>query len=159
MRVSVKNRNNLVYIGLSGAIDEGARPALDTALDALRRSPATINCRRIDRMNSLGIKLWVGFAKEIGSSPPLALEECPMVMLAYAQLVPNFFRPFRITSIVISLGCVDCGKEQKLTVTAQELRTMAEFPAGECPACGRESISEMTLDECKEAIGNAMDQN
>lgn len=123
-----------------GVIDE------DTSFDALlaEQGELHLNLAGITSINSLGIRAWVNFMKEI-SNRPVFYEECPPVVVRQMNMIPSFLGSAKVLSVYAPFVCENCDEEKLVLVPEMALaKSDVELPEPfKCESC---SEGEMELD-------------
>ncbi len=134
LKVEKKSNGKVISLTLTGVIDERVDFAklLDPVEGTMR-----INLRRIERINSVGVKNWVRYFSDLRKSGvELILEDCSPQIVEQINLVSNFSCGAEIASILAPFRCNKCGGEFLATFTLDELKSMeGGFPEPPCPKC------------------------
>lgn len=119
-------------IQLSGVIDEHASLG---ALGAFLRPGDTLDLAGIARVNSAGVREWLGFMKvAVDQGLSLAFERCSIAMVSQRNLVADFFGPFEVRSFFVPYACPSCEKtlQREMRPGPTVRNEAAEGPFCEC---------------------------
>lgn len=123
---------------LEGIIDE------DLDLSPLRSvtGPLLLNLSGIKSINSLGIRGWVNFWKELESKEVYYLE-CPPIIVRQMSMIPSFTGNAKVLSVYVPYVCDNCDAEQLSLVNLPESQAPEVPETVPCKQCG---AGEMELD-------------
>ncbi|MCB9557832.1 MAG: hypothetical protein H6707_17100 [Deltaproteobacteria bacterium] len=121
---------------IRGVIDEYAdlRPLL-SEIDA----PPILELGEVRRINSLGVKIWVGFIEQLSQRYPTKLARCSPAIVAQLNSVYNFRGTATIESVLAPFYCERCDVEQLENIlTNVKIERPKELLAGQrsCNRCG-----------------------
>lgn len=131
-------RDGKKIINLVGDIDE------DTNLQPLLRlgSPLIFNFSQVRSINSCGVRSWVNFLKELGTTA-VAYTECPPLIVRQMNMVPSFAGQAQVLSIYAPFVCDNCEEEKLVLIPQNQFASLGSVPALPCDKCGK---GEMELD-------------
>lgn len=123
---------------LEGIVDE------DLDLSPLRNAtgPLLLNLSGIKSINSLGIRGWVNFWKELENKEVYYLE-CPPIIVRQMSMIPSFTGSARVLSVYVPYVCDNCEAETLSLVTLTESQAPEVPETIPCKQCGS---GEMELD-------------
>jgi DNA-directed RNA polymerase subunit RPC12/RpoP/anti-anti-sigma regulatory factor len=151
LQARVERRGHGTWIALAGRINEFTNFTPLTQ----QPGPLTLDLGDIDRINSLGVRSWMYFVRDLEKAGvDLTFERCAPVMVSQSSMITNFLGSrSRVVSIVVPYLCVQCNLEhlQLLTLTPGASVTTAVA----CPKCG----SRMVLDEVVETYSGLLGSN
>ena len=138
IETALKDKKRVFF--LKGTIDE------DTTFDAVLQGEGEIhlNFSGVTGINSLGIRTWVNFMKELAGKQ-VFYEECPPVIVRQMNMIPSFVGHAKVVSVFAPYVCEDCDQEKLVLINEQSLsQTEVELPKSfVCESCGK---GEMELD-------------
>ena len=124
--------NGKEQLQLSGVIDE------DTDFEELKKEqgPLYLNLAGVTGINSLGIRGWVNFWKELSGKEVFYIE-CPPVIVRQMNMIPSFSGPAKVVSVFVPYVCENCETEELVLVGQQELASnppqiKETFPCKKC---------------------------
>ena len=125
--IQEKSIENQTVFFLQGLIDE------DTDFSPLEKhsGPLHLNLSQVTGINSLGIRAWVNFWKQMGGKEIFYLE-CPPLIVRQMNMIPSFSGNAKVLSVFVPYVCDEC--------EAEELKII---PCGE---------SQWKLDEVSETV-------
>lgn len=134
----LKDQRRIFY--LKGVIDE------DTNFDALIQESGDmiLNLSGITAINSLGIRAWVNFIKEL-SGRQLVYEECPPVIVRQMNMIPSFVGSAEVSSVYVPFVCDQCD-EEKLVLISESALQQKEVTLPKALLCENCKKGEMELD-------------
>lgn len=127
-------------ICLKGVIDE------DTDFTDIKKEqgPIHLNLSGITGINSLGIRMWVNFWRELSSTPVFYIE-CPPVIVRQMSMIPSFSGHAQVLSVYAPYVCNDCETEQLVLISSEQLMSNPpQIP--ETLTCNQCKVGEMELD-------------
>lgn len=144
LRYRVEQRAGATWVALKGNINEA------TSFAPLLRlgSPMVIDLSEVGRINSLGVRNWIGFVTQSEAmGQPIAVEKFPPVMVGQMSMISNFMgASSQIRSVLAPYLCPACHHEhlQLFEITPGGAGQIeAPLP---CPKCK----TPMELDELPE---------
>lgn len=114
-KVEVNVVGNKAKVVLKGAIDEDSdfSPILKTS------GPVSINFKEVQSINSLGIRSWVNFLKDL-SNREVHYEECPPIIVRQLNMVPSFLGKAKVLSVFVPYVSDDTDEEKLVLVPSQK---------------------------------------
>ena len=102
-------------IVLSGDIDE--KCAFDALLDDVKDG-TVLDLSRVERINSVGVRLWLGFIQAIEAKGcALTMRGCSVAVVQQLNIIARFAGAARITSIHAPFLCPQCDTSATKVVT------------------------------------------
>lgn len=139
-KFEMANQNGKKVVRLKGIIDE------DTDFEPIKKFglPLAFNFKEVTAINSIGIRTWVNFVKELGTSG-ISYEECPPLIVRQMNMVPSFVGGAQVASVYAPYVCEECDKEKLVAVTADKFGGgNPQIPESfKCEFCGK---GDMELD-------------
>jgi hypothetical protein len=110
-------QDNQRKIFLKGTIDE------DTNFAPLLKPGGALilNFSGVTAINSLGIRSWVNFLKDVGDTH-VVYEECPPLIVRQMNMVPSFLGKSQVASVFIPYICDECENEKIVLVTEDKFK-------------------------------------
>lgn len=136
------------YVRLSGVIDEDNR--LRELVAQVSGPLLLIDLEAIQRINSCGVRDWVGWLDLVGrSETETILLDCSPAIVAQLNLVGNFARHARVQSIRAPYYCESCDVEHSTVLDVPSLMgaDVPRAPSQSCPRCER----PMAFDDIEES--------
>jgi len=111
---------------------------------AQARGEVEVDLGAVRRINSSGVREWVGFVRAAGKAARLTLHRCPVSFVSQMNMISNFVGGARVHSVLVPGLCSGCGAAR------EELALVADLRAGRrdlppCGACG--GAVELDADE------------
>lgn len=133
----------------SGPINEDAETHLVSLAKKLGPK-CIINFRKVEFVNSCGVRAWVNFMRDLGKSRKVIFEECVPDIVTQINMIPSFRGGAEIKSVYASYACDHCGNhEQVLFEKGRNLPTKSnmEVPKMACRKCSEPMEMEELEDE------------
>lgn len=121
-------RGDQKIIMLKGAVDE------DTNFEPIKAlgKDLVLNFKEVTSINSLGIRGWVNFMKDM-SGANMAYEECPPVIVRQFNMVPSFLAHAKVLSVYVPYVCDSSGEEKLVLYQSNQFGQVPEtIPCEEC---------------------------
>lgn len=128
------------HINLIGMIDENTN--LNNLLK-YKGQTLVFNFKKVTSINSCGIRTWVNFIKELGTSN-MEFTECPPGIVRQMNMVPSFLGSAKVTSVYVPYVCDSCEHELDQLVQIQDYKSGK--PIEETIKCEKCSSEEMEID-------------
>ncbi len=133
---------------LAGIINEDSEVTL-TSLVAQLPPKVVFNFRRVDSINSCGVRAWIGFIRQAAGGREVAFEECTPEIVSQINMIPNFRGNSRVLSVYASYTCGQCNNQRNELY--QEGRNLPKSLGGQlepvkCEKCG----GAMEMDEIED---------
>jgi len=108
-------KGDTLSIKLSGHINE------DTLfpVPSIKQGNLVFNFSEVTYINSLGIRSWVNYLKNLGNFA-VALEECPPQIVRQMIMTPSFAQNAKVLSIYVPYSCDDCNSKKTVLVERAE---------------------------------------
>lgn len=143
LRWSIVPGTERTDVSLVGAIDEWAD--LDALFEEIPRGlPARIDLSQINRISSVGVRIWIVFVDKLRLlGMAVTLEGCSVVIVRQMNMILQFRGHGIVRSAYAPYYCARCNKEQlRLIDLTADVATQLRKPLP-CPTCG----TELDLDE------------
>lgn len=143
--IRIKFIDKVAY--LSGHIDE----FVDYSLLLKLGFPLRLNLREIKTLNSIGIRKWIAYIKNLGTNL-VEFHECPPIFIDAVNMIPDIVSPKgiknRVKSVLIPYQCPNCSiifTTLLLTEKISQNPESVRFDTVLCPKCS--TLSEHQIDE------------
>ena len=124
-------------ISLRGCLNENSGPPLNDCLKTMK-TICHIDLRGIDKINSIGIGIWLDFTKKAAINSNLILESCSPDFIYQMNMISNFRENVTVNSCMRYFSCEACNfestKEYKALVHYNENGVM--IANSNCERCG-----------------------
>ncbi|MEN9835465.1 MAG: hypothetical protein RL011_1658 [Pseudomonadota bacterium] len=130
--------DQLVYVG---PINEDSEVHLKPMLSALGAN-VIINFRKVESVNSCGVRAWINFMREVAKGRNLIFEECTPEIVCQINMIPNFRGSARVKSVYASYSCAQC--DNQTWILFEEGRNL--------PSSGTDGVSEQKCEKCGMAM-------
>ncbi|MBK9294432.1 MAG: hypothetical protein IPM57_08295 [Oligoflexia bacterium] len=135
--LNVTNKDGIVNVQVSGLINE------DIHLNKLSLNGAkgvVFDFANVDAINSIGVKMWIGYLGEIPQNVPTKYVNCPRVFVDQMNMVMGFKpKHIAVDSFFVPYYCDECSKVQPtLYNNGKEFDTSGKInhpQKVECPKC------------------------
>jgi anti-anti-sigma regulatory factor len=142
----LKSTENEIQCTLSDVIDENSN--FEIPLPAGLKK-MTIQCRDVERINSVGILLWRRFFSKIRKQGVqlVFLEVAPSIMVQTGFIIDMILKE-ELVSLCLPFTCLSCKKSSKNVYTTEMLKNFAITPSSAvCPSCKGESVFDDLIEE------------
>lgn len=135
----------LMYVG---PINEDTEVHLTPMISQL--GPNVIfNFRKVEYVNSCGVRAWINFLREAEKGRKIIFEECTPEIVSQINMIPNFRNNAHIKSVYASYACGNCDS-QKWVLFEEGRNLPSSSTAGvETPKCEKCS-SDMEMEELED---------
>ena len=135
-QVLIEKIENQITVQLLGVIDESTQ-IFELIEKNLPAKVVRVNCKKIDRINSGGVRTWIRCFKELHSrGVQVIYEECPPQIVEQINMISNFIAGGTIESIYLPYSCQDCKAPLMQLAPVARLKISRELPVLSCPKCG-----------------------
>ena len=131
--------SNLEY-RLIGNLDESAELVLADFLSSFSKSEIILNCRDIQQINSVGVRIWIQFLKKLTSTTKISVSECCEVFMDYRALIPAMTQNSEILSVVVGFECRNCGSVIDKIINRADFKIDLNFGTLPCTTCSHAAI-------------------
>jgi anti-anti-sigma regulatory factor len=147
--LSIEKRGEWEQLIYQGPINEDTEVHLMPTLQQLG-SNVIFNFRKVEYVNSCGVRAWINYLREVEKGRRIIFEECTPEIVSQINMIPNFKGTAHIKSVYASYACNSCDHQtwqlfeegRNLPNTANE-----EIPAPKCEKCGGGMDMEELEDE------------
>jgi hypothetical protein len=143
----IEKRGDADVVHYAGPITEDSSVVLARLAEAVGKN-VVFNFRKVNYVNSNGVRAWVLFLRDFQPGRTLSYEECTPTIVTQLNMIPGFLGNARVASVYVPIACQDCNQADQVLVEA------ADFPEGsatlslpKCKKCGGLSVSVDTLEE------------
>lgn len=150
LNYTLHQKDKDLSIDFRGAVDERAGSVLTELLARLNAKDVVLNMQLVEYFNSLGIRAWAGFIKQLATGRTLAYTHCPPDFINQINMMPLLAHSVSILSFAAEFVCPDCNHSQResFDATLSKAELLAAFEKVSCGDCG----SGMFPDEDPETI-------
>ena len=133
----------------AGPINEDTEVHLKPMITSL--GPNVIfNFRKVEYVNSCGVRAWINFLREVQKNRKIIFEECTPEIVSQINMIPNFKGTAHIKSVYASYACNSCDSQK--WVLFEEGRNLPPNSAEgvtppKCDKCSAEMEMEELEDE------------
>lgn len=120
-------------IQLEGVVDETTD--FSKILGSMEGQVVIIDCERVKKINSTGVKHWINFFQDFNKKNTVKLERLSIVLVEQLNSVMNFGCGAEIVSIYVPFVCQDCESESNHLMEVSFLRKMQSISTVTCPHC------------------------
>ena len=109
-----------------------------------------INFKKVESVNSCGVRAWINFLRDAEKGREIIFEECTPEVVSQINMIPNFKGSARIKSVYASFACDHCDRHEWFLF--EEGRNFPQNPgdgvaAPKCSKCGSTMEMEELEDE------------
>ncbi len=142
-----------LHIRFEGEIHENFKAKL---VSLPKANNYIINLAGLRSINSLGIREWTSFLNTLCASSSVTLEECSVVFIDQANIVPQILSNSKVTSFYAPYFCPQCNLELscKLSVVTHKKRLSERRSPQLIHSCG----SELQFDALEESYFHHVDR-
>jgi anti-anti-sigma regulatory factor/DNA-directed RNA polymerase subunit RPC12/RpoP len=146
--VQVTHENGKDIVVINGPINEEAEIHLPKLVENLGNS-MVINFKQVTYINSLGVRAWINFIRDLGARK-IVFQECTPEIVNQINMIPNFKGQAKIESVYGTYFCDDCSTTQAVLFEAGKNLPTSEdiqLPPIACKNCGAEGIEFEEVEE------------
>lgn len=146
--VQVVQKDGQDIISIVGPINEESEIHFAKLSENLGKN-VVINFKQVSYINSLGVRSWINFMRDLGNRK-ITFQECTPEIVNQINMIPNFKGNADIESVYGTFFCDDCGKSQEeLFESGKTLPTSEDFklPTVNCKNCGAKDIEFEEVEE------------
>lgn len=151
LRITLVEVGNVTQAVLEGIIDEASsfKQLLNIKSNSLQ-----VNCRKVTRINSVGIELWnEGFSELRNRRVQLQFIEFSAVLVEANNFIAGFVAPEELKSLCVPYWCPDCKLMSMKLVTPEQVKTdLAKVEFSPCEKCKKPSEIDENPNEYFSAI-------
>jgi anti-anti-sigma regulatory factor len=153
----IEKKGNWEQLLYAGPINEDTEVHLMPLIAQL--GPNVIfNFRKVEYVNSCGVRAWINFLREAQKNRKVIFEECTPEIVSQINMIPNFRGTAHIKSVYASYACDKCDHQKwELFEEGRNLpqSSTAGVPTPKCDKCGSEMEMEELEDEFFAWVDNA----
>jgi hypothetical protein len=96
------------------------------------------NFSQVKSINSLGVRAWVSFLRNIEEKSEILFEECTADVIMQINMIPSFLGKGKVDSFYVNYVCEICNKEEKKLIYTKDVPPKSIPPSPVCTAedCG-----------------------
>jgi len=147
--LNIEKKGQWEHISYTGPINEDTEVHLMPVVSQL--GPNVIfNFRKVEYVNSCGVRAWINFLREVEKGRKIIFEECTPEIVGQINMIPNFKSTAHIRSVYASYACESCDSQK--WVLFEEGRNLPEssdatIETPECEKCNKAMEMEELEDE------------
>lgn len=145
----IEKRGNWEQVIYAGPINEDTEIHLTPFVRQL--GPNVIfNFRKVEYVNSCGVRAWINFLREAEKGRKVIFEECTPEIVSQINMIPNFRGTAHIKSVYASYACESCDNQKwELFEEGRNLPQSGteDVPQPKCDKCGAAMEMEELEDE------------
>lgn len=128
--------DDVAAVHFTGKIREDIGAPLTKLMFELQNAKTVrFDFKEVDNMDSLGIRRWNIFLRELESVGQIFFENCSTSVISQINVTPSFLGPAKVRSFYTRYNCPTCNVTSEVLVNAETLPP-GEFPeATACPKC------------------------
>lgn len=125
---------NLLAVEMIGIIDERLE---FSQLNGKTEKPLKVDCKRVTRINSVGVKNWIRYFSGLTQKKiPVTFEFMPPCLVEQLNAVQNFNSGGTVVSILLPYKCKSCQTSLLGPVQVSDIpKLMKSIPETKCPKC------------------------
>ena len=145
MEVQKELNGTVLKAKASGVIDENMNL---NALMGTNFTEMRLDCQKISRINSLGVKHWINYFTALtNKGVKVELSNCPPQVVDQLSQVDTFHSNCTIASIMAPYECTECKSEFVKEMKVIDLRKNLNIPELQCPKCSSKAVFSDIEDE------------
>lgn len=128
---------NETKIELSGSMNEDANL---TNIKADGSSAIHIDWKKVEAMNSCGVRDWIKCLKTFPAGAKITYAHCPPIIVEQMNMVAGFFpKGANVDSLFVPYFCEGCKKQEMVLLTSgKDIQDKkVNMPEVKCPQCGK----------------------
>ena len=132
-----------VRVRFSGKIDASGVEV--NKLNQLVSGDCIFNLKKVEYVNSIGMKEWIGFMEDFSSGRKIIFEECSPSIINQINIIPEFTNYAKVTSFYSVFVCEECQfqMDHLFETSLGYTQIMEQSEKMVCRTCG----NTMELDE------------
>jgi DNA-directed RNA polymerase subunit RPC12/RpoP len=152
LNVTKQVTGQVTTVNLEGGMEAGVE------LDKLIGIPAgelRVNCRGIQRINSIGVKAWLRFFQSVReANRKIVFQECSIALVEQFNSIANFACGGTVESFYLPYMCEDCGKDVHILQNVETFKRAGSKVADtKCPHCGGAAVFDDLPEEYLRFLG------
>jgi anti-anti-sigma regulatory factor len=148
--LQLTNQNGYDRLEIIGPISEDTESHLNNLVSKIPGN-LLVDFKGVSSVNSLGVRAWVNFMRQLGTDRSIAFENCTPDIVSQMVMIPNFRGHAKVQSVFGPFQCESCGEtQQELFVVGKNMPDASNgFDVGEvkCRACGSTEIEFEEVEE------------
>lgn len=148
--IQITQEGETERITIVGPINEEAEIHLSKVVENVGKN-CIINFAQVTFINSLGVRAWINFIRELGNGRKIVFEECTPEIVNQINMIPNFKGNAEIKSVYGTYYCDECGHQQNYLFENGKTLPQSEdinLPDIKCEKCG----ADMEFEEVEDAF-------
>jgi hypothetical protein len=139
----VRSVGGVTRVAIVGTIDEDA----DLTPLARLSGRVELDLAGVRRLNSIGIREWMGAMRELGGRAAITLIRCSRAVVEQLNLIHGFIADSTVASFYAPMRCEPCDQDLDHLFDRAEVERLGGLPPVPCPSCPR----PMELDELEQS--------
>ena len=119
LKISIQKEASQDIVFFEGPIDENCGEALN-GLHGQVGNKVVLNFRKLEYVNSLGIRNWINFLINFEEGRDVTFDDCPSDVIMQINMVPKFVGSCKVKSFFGNFSCESCGHEMEVNFSADE---------------------------------------
>ena len=147
--LNIEKKGSWEQVIYSGPINEDTEVHLTPFVKQLGAN-VIFNFRKVEYVNSCGVRAWINFLRDVEKGRKIIFEECTPEIVSQINMIPNFRGGAHIKSVYASYACAHCENQKwELFEEGRNLpQTAGEtVPTPKCDKCGNQMEMEELEDE------------
>ncbi len=153
MKFKVSAVGDAALVLLSGDIDSDIDDVTSAIDAAVGTKDLVFDCQDLRRINSIGVKGWIGAVHRWSQARTLAFRNCPHSFIDMSIMVPAFIGESAIQSFHATFKCDNCHREALTLIEIQDRKATGTQPSV-CGKCGGRMLPGVDLESDLEFVLN-----
>lgn len=129
-------------VSLMGLINEDSDLTFQHILAEIKEEKKVVfNFSQVKSINSLGVRAWVSFLRNIEEKCEVIFAECTSDVIMQINMIPSFLGKGKVESFYVNYVCEICNKEDKKLIFTKDIAPKSIPPT---PVCGAEDCGIQT---------------
>jgi len=146
--LNIEKKGQWEQLSYAGPINEDAELHLMPLVTSLGPN-VIMNFRKVEFVNSCGVRAWINFLREVEKNRKVIFEECTPEIVSQINMIPNFRGSAHIKSVFASFACEKC--DHHSWILFEEGRNLPQsadegINMPKCERCG----ADMEMDELED---------
>lgn len=122
MEYSISANFDSKSVALMGLINEDSDLTFQNIQAEIKDNQKIIfNFSQVKSINSLGVRAWVSFLRNIEKDRTIIFEECPSDVIMQINMIPSFLGRGKVTSFYVNYICDVCHREEKKLLLTKDI--------------------------------------
>ncbi len=147
MKYTLNESGGKAKVTLAGDIAAGIENDLNKLKGEIKAGHVDFDCAGIQMINSVGIRHWRQFLKELSAKASVEFHRCPTYFVDYANMVPDLTEMGVIVSFYAPLRCPNCAKSAPLLLVSKDVDPEVGYGSHQCPKCATKLEPEVPAED------------